>query len=421
MNMAERKKVMSVLFAIMIAVIVIPSVSMGLDDTTPPTISNVHWQPQYPNDESGIIISATVTDASGVASVKLFYCYQGGCHPPLTMQGSGSTYSKRIGPFDEGLLEFYISATDTVGNEGSTGEYSIFIDGTNPNVEVTFPNGGEYLSGETTLTWYLNDNNDPSPDVTIHYSSDGGTTWELVDEVSGGTSYLWNTSSLEDGENYLIKITAEDRAGNTAADESNAPFTVDNMPPITNIIFDGEKNGEWFVSNVTVSFSAMDTASGVNITRYRMDNGTWQHYTDPFVISTDGEHTISYYSIDNAGNEENEHTASLHINKNAPTLVVNTPQKGYVYIAGRPVMKTLLGTTIIVGAITIEAAVTDEVSGVNKTEFYVNGVLKHTAYAPPYEWLWEERALFLNAIKVIAYNNAGNTAVAEVRVIAFIL
>ncbi|HDN51353.1 MAG TPA: hypothetical protein ENG06_06240 [Thermoplasmatales archaeon] len=85
-------------------------------------------------------------------------------------------------------------------------------------------------------------------------------------------------------------------------------------------------------------------------------------------------------------------------------------------------MKTLLGTTtIIVGAITIEAAVTDEVSGVNKTEFYVNGVLKHTAYAPPYEWLWEERALFLNAIKVIAYNNAGNTAVAEVRVIAFIL
>lgn len=421
MTMRGEEKIMSVLSVSMLMVVLIPSLSVGMDDTTPPTISNVHWQPQYPNDESGILISATVTDASGVASVKLFYCYQGGCHPPLTMQGSGSTYSKRIGPFDEGLLEFYISATDTVGNEGSTGEYSIFIDGTSPNVEVLFPNGGEYLSGEETITWYLSDNNDPSPDATLYYSHDGGTTWEYIDEISGETSYLWNTSSLEDGGNYLMKVAAEDRAGNTAVDESNAPFTVDNTAPSTSIILDGEKNGEWFVSNVTVSFSATDTTSGVNITRYRVDNGTWQEYTSPFVLSEDGEHTISYYSVDMAENEEDTATVSLYINKNAPALVLTTPQKGYVYIGGRPVMKTLLGTTLIVGALTVEASVTDEVSGVNRTEFYINGVLKHTAYAPPYTWMWDERTLFLATLKVVAYNNAGNMAVAELRTAVFIV
>jgi hypothetical protein len=59
---------------------------------------------------------------------------------------------------------------------------------------------------------------------------------------------------------------------------------------------------------VTVTLSASDEhgaldVSGVAVTHYRIDDGAWQTGTAAEVTG-DGEHTISYYSSDNAGNDE---------------------------------------------------------------------------------------------------------------------
>ena len=118
----------------------------GNADDTPPSISGVKWNPTYPNEGDRIKISATITDESGVAMAQVSYCIGDACYV-VEMSGSNGQYLAYIGPFDEGTITFHIIATDTVGNTGSTGEYTIKVDGTKPDVEVLFPNGGENLLG----------------------------------------------------------------------------------------------------------------------------------------------------------------------------------------------------------------------------------------------------------------------------------
>ena len=59
---------------------------------------------------------------------------------------------------------------------------------------------------------------------------------------------------------------------------------------------------------MTVTLSAADEhgalpVSGVAVTHYRVDAGPWQTGTS-VEVTGDGEHTVSYYSTDNAGNDE---------------------------------------------------------------------------------------------------------------------
>jgi hypothetical protein len=53
--------------------------------------------------------------------------------------------------------------------------------------------------------------------------------------------------------------------------------------------------------------------SGVNATMYRIDGGTWTRYIVPFVVFGNGEHTVTYYSDDNAGNIEEEQSTTFTI------------------------------------------------------------------------------------------------------------
>jgi len=39
---------------------------------------------------------------------------------------------------------------------------------------------------------------------------------------------------------------------------------------------------------------------------YQLDGGVWLEYEDPFVVSDVGKHTVKFYSLDNAGNIEDE-------------------------------------------------------------------------------------------------------------------
>ena len=62
----------------------------------------------------------------------------------------------------------------------------------------------------------------------------------------------------------------------------------------------GLRNG-----GVRVTLSATDNCTGVEKTEYSLDGGaTWILYTGSFTISQRGRTTVSYRSIDRAGNVE---------------------------------------------------------------------------------------------------------------------
>jgi hypothetical protein len=80
----------------------------------------------------------------------------------------------------------------------------------------------------------------------------------------------------------------------------------DVTPPITRCTLEGTVEGDIYTSDVTVTLTATDAQSGVNFTMYQLDDGDWMVYTAPFIVSEDGVHNLVFYSVDNAGNEEDE-------------------------------------------------------------------------------------------------------------------
>lgn len=87
----------------------------------------------------------------------------------------------------------------------------------------------------------------------------------------------------------------------------------DNIPPVTTCSLNGTTWGDIFVSPVEVTLTATDDDSGVNYTMYKLDNGGWTEYTAPFVVSEQANHTLIFYSLDNAGNKEDDKTCNFTI------------------------------------------------------------------------------------------------------------
>lgn len=133
----------------------------------------------------------------------------------------------------------------------------------------------------------------------------------------------------------------------------------DTTPPVTNASISGTAgtNG-WYRSSVQVSLSATDTGTGVKNTFYQIDGGATQTYAGPFTISAAGQHTVQYWSVDNAGNTEATQSLIVKIDAVGPVVTASAnpataPKKP------QPV------------SVTISGSVTDAVSGVGSASFNV--------------------------------------------------
>jgi Tol biopolymer transport system component len=96
-----------------------------------------------------------------------------------------------------------------------------------PTVQVVSPNGGEVITaGEDYLiSWNSSDLDGDQLTNNLFYSSDGGGHWVPIAFDLNGTNFLWNTSNLMRGSDYLLRIIANDGL-NTGEDISNGTFTV---------------------------------------------------------------------------------------------------------------------------------------------------------------------------------------------------
>ena len=167
-------------------------------------------------------------------------------------------------------------------------------------------------------------------------------------------------------------------------------FDEDITPPVTTHEFYGTMGYEdWFVSDVTILLTATDDISGVNVTYYRLNNGEWEVYAVPINIWDEGYHVIEYYSVDNAGNEEDV-KGPFDFKKDAtpPTIELTVEEIGS-------------NTWLLI------ADVFDETSGVNWVEFYVDEELIGTITEEPYECEWSGIGSG-HIAQAIVCDNAGN-------------
>ncbi|MBT2630676.1 hypothetical protein J7E76_16430 [Bacillus sp. ISL-101] len=155
----------------------------------------------------------------------------------------------------------------------------------------------------------------------------GGYHGESKNQYSyggGGSSYIGGVSDGEtiEGNQSVPSPSGETETGKTGKgyaritfiklDDTTSPVTTDNAPT------------DWVNKDVTVDLTATDNdgGSGVASTYYELDNGSTQS-GNAIKISDEGVHTLTYWSVDNAGNTEQFNTKTIKLDKTAPVLNIS--------------------------------------------------------------------------------------------------
>jgi hypothetical protein len=126
-----------------------------------------------------------------------------------------------------------------------------------------------------------------------------------------GFTTAWNTSA---GVLFGIQQCDTPTPGDQIAGYFICNVTIkDTTPPETTCALAGTLQGSVYISPVTVTLTATDDLSGVDYTMYQVDSGSWTTYVTPFTVSSEGAHTVAFYSMDKAGNKEAEKSQGFAI------------------------------------------------------------------------------------------------------------
>jgi hypothetical protein len=170
------------------------------------------------------------------------------------------------------------------------------------------PEGGPSPTGYYAERW-----NGATPTVV------GGTCGTPGSPVA--TTSCTDTAVADGTYTYTVRAVYHSWSAGSA---HSASVTVagDTTPPATSLGTvpaspDGS-NGWFKQSSVGFTLSASDTGSGVAETLYEVDAGERHVYSSTIPINTPGDHTVSYWSTDKAGNEETHKQAHIKIDALAP-------------------------------------------------------------------------------------------------------
>lgn len=256
---------------------------------------------------------------------------------------------------------YQVSAIDNAGNFGPAGgQAAVDVDDVPPTIDLT-----STPVIQTPVTW-LNTNYDitlTAADVGLGLQAQY-YRWDSGSWTSNATSTVTLTS-MEGS--HTLSFYALDNVDNTSTPyPKTQQFLVDLTDPSSGNVFtpdpDGP-NGSW-VSTPTATITATDTpgglanmASGVSGIWYRWDTATTMTLAGASVVatqpSTPGTRTITWYSVDNAGNREATQTATLVWDPTMPTitqtLIPTEPASGWYDLASVDVRNeatSSVGTTI---------------------------------------------------------------------------
>jgi hypothetical protein len=160
------------------------------------------------------------------------------------------------------------------------------------------------------------------------YTVDGGNP---VNYTATGTFFL-----AGEGE-HTVEWRSLDWAGNLEQ-VASMNLTVDDTPPVTTI-HQSDMNA---ITATVFTLTATDSGCGVNVTKYRIDGGSWTVYSGGFTL-LEGEHNISYYSNDMLNNTERERW--LVVNVEGTT----TPPE--VAVNYKPIVALILAIILLVAGV----------------------------------------------------------------------
>jgi hypothetical protein len=271
------------------------------------------------------LVALTPGDIAGFAAI------------PAVLDGGDDTYSMWPAYYED--------------QEVPLSSYGDLVLSQEPPLTTISLDGDEGLEG-----WFLSD-----VEVTLtatagisgvnhtYYRVDGGS-W-----VEYSTSFTVSEDALHAVEYYSVDVDGLEEP------VRSAEVGIDTEAPESSASVTGTMGlGGWLVGEATITFDRNDTTSGVALTMYRLDDGDWlERAGDTLDIDDEGSHTLEYYTVDVAGNEEDVQSIDFRIDTVAPV------------------------TTASVNGSTVTLTVADASSGVSGTWYRMDGG-DWTAYDDPF-------------------------------------
>ena len=179
--------------------------------------------------------------SNNILFTRYFTNYYGNPDPTKVMDEIISFYE---------ILPYHAETKKILIKLGNTVLKTIEVSPNKPRVTVTYPNGGESLSGLHTVSWKASDADGDSLIFDILFSSDNGINWDVVEIGIKQTSFLWNVEYNGGSESCLIKILASDGT-NTGEDISENTFTVAKKDPEVSILLP-EDSSKFFLNKMVI-------------------------------------------------------------------------------------------------------------------------------------------------------------------------
>lgn len=313
-------------------------------DNVPPTYDPPRIQGPKKNDSEWYTGPVTITLAgrdahSGVAAL----CYQvegsevvclnvprqaNGIDGPLTAERSFTLSYEGA----RKTVEYW--TRDVAGNESARGRFTLYFDALAPAspTGITANPAGWSNTNNFTICW--TNPEDYSGVAAVWYKKGSAPTHAADGQrlaLATGQKCLPGLTVAEGA--TPVYIWLEDRAGN--ADYRRAvsiPLHYDATPPQTELVIVSGNKGcnDYYVTPVTLRFTASDQHAGVARTLYRINEGAWQVWDgNPITLAQEGALRVDYYSQDNAANQEAEHRSPVFKLDLVAPIAVLRPQADY--------------------------------------------------------------------------------------------
>ena len=316
------------------------------------------------------------------------------------------------------------------------GPFSFNIDQTKPTISLVYEvTGGNPITGYE-ITFTATSTDDTSGMDRVEFLRNN----KVQSTVSGpGPTYYWCIEYKPTPHDYFndFKVIGYDKAGNDDFDEIEQPTNIStlklttffqgthketNVQTILNDVLSSKivelKNhgifenlspdyslgevfdpayiivvyirkpggNDWIVSNVSITiFYESDWISDVF---YQINDGGWEIYTEPLVISDDGEYVFSWYVYDLEGHNSTTEYLDFKIDQTPPEI-------------------NIIKQKLAINKVKLIANVYDLISNINRVEFRIYYTPEFIDYDPPYEWIYT--GFLPNEITITVYDKAGNS------------
>jgi len=258
-----------------------------------------------------------------------------------------------------------------------------------PNPE----NGATDVSVYTNLSWTGGDLN---PEDTVTYDVYFGNISSPSQVASNQSETYYDPGELENSTTYYWKVVAWDDLGASAEGAIWSFTTEANSPPYTPFNPDPEDGTIDVDINTDISWTGGDP-NPEDIVTYDVYFGTtssppqvvWEQTGTSYDPGTMNYNTQYYWKIvawdnQNASAEGPIWSFTTEEDEVAPVIELVKPEELCLYITNQKVTPFI--TTLIIGPIDIEVNASDDQSGIDRIEFYIDDEYKGFDKVEPYYW-----------------------------------